>query len=678
MKGSKKIRTLFALNEQDKQCLTGGMYKAEADIVRKSRSAENRHNGYESDVVRENTYKTDVSIQPSPISGMNITLSPDNFVFDGKEKRPEVIIRNGTKLLKAGIDYTVSYSNNVNAGRGSADIRGIGKKYTGSVSVPFDIRPKTISDNMVCLSQTDFTYDLRDHTPAVTVTDGNVRLNINTDYLVSYENNTEPGTAAAVIQGRGNYTGIVRKTFIIKPLQPAAKPAVQIITENVPDSPGQKPAAPPENPKGRGGRALFAVCMAALCVAAVVGVAAAVGVIFALQNRNKDVSVTSSAEISDTSYKEESPSKVSEISETSSVSSEAGQSSADKTKASENTVENTSVPEKSGKESSVPETTETESSADKPVTRESSVRESSVYVSYEESSERSAAPAPKPEPQPDPHGGVSQIGAETDIRELSSLALVSAPAKKQYRTGEKLDLTGMILEAAYTDGTKERLTGDDCVISGFDSSSPGTKTVKISYGGKSVTMSLEVAGDAPEQKPVTGKCGDSLSYTFSEGTLTISGTGDMYDSFPFADDMTVEKVVVGSGVTCIGEKAFSHCTQLSEAELADTVTEIKGNAFAECTSLKEVKLPASLTRIDYCAFSNCTSLSTVTIPDGVTDIEDNAFSGCVSLEKIVIPDSVTYIDPTAFDYCGEVTIYCRAGSAAEEFAKENGINHSAI
>ena len=44
-----------------------------------------------------------------------------------------------------------------------------------------------------------------------------------------------------------------------------------------------------------------------------------------------------------------------------------------------------------------------------------------------------------------------------------------------------------------------------------------------------------------------------------------------------------------------------------------------------------------------------------------------------ALKKIVIPENVSDIDDTAFDGCEKLTIQCKKGSYADEFAKKNGI-----
>ena len=60
----------------------------------------------------------------------------------------------------------------------------------------------------------------------------------------------------------------------------------------------------------------------------------------------------------------------------------------------------------------------------------------------------------------------------------------------------------------------------------------------------------------------SGTCGDNLTWTLdSEGILTISGTGDMYDyeykKAPWFGDTEITKIVVNSGVTSIGAYAFA-------------------------------------------------------------------------------------------------------------------------
>jgi len=74
----------------------------------------------------------------------------------------------------------------------------------------------SISKASVTLSTSTYAYDGKAKTPSVTVKVGEKTLKKDTDYTVSYSNNTKVGTAKVTITGKGNYTGSVSKTYSIK------------------------------------------------------------------------------------------------------------------------------------------------------------------------------------------------------------------------------------------------------------------------------------------------------------------------------------------------------------------------------------------------------------------------------------------------------------------------------
>ena len=157
--------------------------------------------------------------------------------------------------------------------------------------------------------------------------------------------------------------------------------------------------------------------------------------------------------------------------------------------------------------------------------------------------------------------------------------------------------------------------------------------------------------------------GSNLTWTLdSEGVLTISGSGDMYNygssdfSAPLDGSRSrVKSVVIADGVTSIGEYAFFYCESLTSVTIPDSVTSIGKYAFFCCTSLTSVTIPDSVTSIGRFAFSNCTSLTSVTIPDSVTSIGEYAFYYCKSLTSMTIPDSVTSISSSTFASCTSLT-----------------------
>ncbi len=119
----------------------------------------------------------------------------------------------------------------------------------------------------------------------------------------------------------------------------------------------------------------------------------------------------------------------------------------------------------------------------------------------------------------------------------------------------------------------------------------------------------------------TGTCGENLTWAKSaDGTLTISGTGDMTNYNMTTTGALVNlkslageftSVVVESGVTSIGDDAFSYCDTLESVTIGDTVTRIGIHAFANCEALERVDLPASLTEVGLMAFDQCNALSDV-------------------------------------------------------------------
>ena len=176
-------------------------------------------------------------------------------------------------------------------------------------------------------------------------------------------------------------------------------------------------------------------------------------------------------------------------------------------------------------------------------------------------------------------------------------------------------------------------------------------------------------------------CGDDAVYALlPDGTLLISGSGEIWNdafSFPATE---FNHVIIGHGITRIGDRAFFGCVDLESVTIPDSVISIGYSAFGLCTSLKSIIIPDSVTRIEDNTFGSCSYLESITIPDSVTSIGDNAFGLCTSLCNITIPDSVTRIDENAFWNCGVnnagqwiLTITGHKGSEAERYATANNI-----
>jgi len=164
---------------------------------------------------------------------------------------------------------------------------------------------------------------------------------------------------------------------------------------------------------------------------------------------------------------------------------------------------------------------------------------------------------------------------------------------------------------------------------------------------------------AETQSGTCGNKGNNLTWVFEDGTLTISGNGDMQDYTPYSEapwyDLSIERVVLQSGVTRIGNRAFHSCSDMTSIDIPDSVTSIAASAFSDCSSLASIILPNSVTSIGSYAFFRCNSLSNIIIPDGITSIEEAAFMNCRGLTNIILPDSVTSIGKIAFYGCDSLS-----------------------
>lgn len=151
-------------------------------------------------------------INAKPIKNAVITYN-NSLTYNGSALSPAVTVKYGNATLKKNTDYTVAYSNNVNAGTGTITITGKGI-YGGSVKKTFTIKKLGISATAVSgTGNKVYTGSAIKPVPAVKV--GGRVLKNGTDFTVSYKSNTEPGTATLKVTGKGNYSGSVSKTFKI-------------------------------------------------------------------------------------------------------------------------------------------------------------------------------------------------------------------------------------------------------------------------------------------------------------------------------------------------------------------------------------------------------------------------------------------------------------------------------
>lgn len=156
----------------------------------------------------------------------------DNQAYTGKPVTPipQIYYYDGYRLCQ-GVDYTLSYENNVNIGTAKVTVTGKGA-YSGTKTVEFNIvgpidlnSVKTIEAK---ISKNTYTYTGSPIEPTVTVVNSksgkepqSLQCQMegadDADYKVSFESNVNVGTAYIVVTGMNAYTGTIRVPFKIVP-----------------------------------------------------------------------------------------------------------------------------------------------------------------------------------------------------------------------------------------------------------------------------------------------------------------------------------------------------------------------------------------------------------------------------------------------------------------------------
>lgn len=153
----------------------------------------------------------------------------------------------------------------------------------------------------------------------------------------------------------------------------------------------------------------------------------------------------------------------------------------------------------------------------------------------------------------------------------------------------------------------------------------------------------------------SGKCGENLTWSIDVegGTLTISGTGAMWDYTDIVENGMIHttapwyayspvKLILEEGISHIGDYAFEGCSSITGSlTLPESLTSIGHYAFRCGGFTGGLTLPEGLKSIGVGAFMGWSSLTSVTIPRSVTSIDSSAFSFCENMENIFVAEGNT-------------------------------------
>lgn len=209
---------------------------------------------------------------------------------------------------------------------------------------------------------------------------------------------------------------------------------------------------------------------------------------------------------------------------------------------------------------------------------------------------------------------------------------------------------------------------------------------KLEYAG--VIWEYEISGNKVSVKPAFEKVGEDLRKYESDfdGTIYVptkieGKTVTEISSFAFTHCLEIEKVVIGEGITKIGEGAFLGCKNLKEIEFPSSLkyiekqalcmtaiesiklsenfrsfSEKKGEPFFECLNLSEIIISpenhiyASENGVLFShdmktliCYPSAKSTESYSVPDTVTKIQNGAFSQTQNLKSLKLPKSAKTI-----------------------------------
>lgn len=298
------------------------------------------------------------------------------------------------------------------------------------------------------------------------------------------------------------------------------------------------------------------------------------------------------------------------------------------------------------------------------------------------------------------------VPVEITVKEDTVLELTKFNLRDHYLLNETLEIYSVT--AIWDSGKNETLTsGFD--VSGFDSATPGTKELTISYKGAATTKSIYVAAtatltiDGAKTEYYIGDDFESANgiITYDDGeeesvyeliysgfdntiageqviTATVRGLSTTYtvhvsdtvtaniganvetDAIASLNLITGLLTVSGTGDTkdidtpsYFGGGIFDgkgdHSSQVKKIVVQEGITGLIGACFYGMSNVTEVSLPSTLKTIGQSCFSGCSLITTLLLPEGLETLQGGCFYNCSGLTELTLPSSLKEITGTIID-----------------------------
>lgn len=212
-------------------------------------------------------------------------------------------------------------------------------------------------------------------------------------------------------------------------------------------------------------------------------------------------------------------------------------------------------------------------------------------------------------------------------------------------------------------GSRARAEGGECgIVAGtvvWNLDSAGTLSIRGSGSMRSYATETQIPWrtlrnhvvNVEIQSGITAVGNNAFTGCRKLLTVSIPGSVQTIGNYAFSNCSALYHLTMEEGIRTIGDNAFAGCASLTAVTLPHSVIGVGQYAFARCGFLQSVEIPGSLTLLGAGTFQDCEKLKDLTLPDSLNEIGQRAFSGCKALTRLILPASLSIVRDYAIEGC---------------------------